>query len=235
MVEKTKQIRRNAGRFYGFRANCEQVPLLPAWAVRCVWDDPRKIAYLLVWRSRRDHKVKEAVRVARFNSQADPPEPGSVEIKRTDGCVVRIFLAWRSLPHGGNSLLLRCWRCTKACRALYGVKVRDDGHFGTRRAYWECHRCAGLRYSSEGGALLIRGGAVSRLLGRPVPDVTFPRPEPWLPDLFASPMDAVAAGFIEVSEPGKSSPCRTSYARSGHSRSEVSPLFRANREELPDT
>jgi hypothetical protein len=38
-----------------------------------------------------------------------------------------------------------------------------------------------LRYSSEGGALLIRGGMLSRLLGRPVPDLPFPRPEPWLP------------------------------------------------------
>jgi hypothetical protein len=98
--------------------------MLPAWTVRCVWDDPRKIAYLLVWRSRRDHKVKEAVRIARFNSQADPPEPGSVEIKRTDGCVVRIFLAWRSLPHGGNSLLLRAanrhWWCLSRVLQIQG-------------------------------------------------------------------------------------------------------------------
>ena len=31
-----------------------------------------------------------------------------------------------------------------------------------------------------------------------------PRPDLWLPYVFTSPSDAVAAGFIEVSEPGKS-------------------------------
>jgi hypothetical protein len=30
-----------------FRVNCESVPMLPAWAVREVWDDPRHIPYLL--------------------------------------------------------------------------------------------------------------------------------------------------------------------------------------------
>jgi hypothetical protein len=40
--------------------------MLPAWIVRRVWDDPRRIPYLLVWKGRRDGEVKEAVRVARF-------------------------------------------------------------------------------------------------------------------------------------------------------------------------
>jgi hypothetical protein len=187
MAEQLKgKIRRSGGRFCGFRVNCEQVPMLPAWAVRSVWDDPRNIPYLLVWKGRRDNKIREALRVGPFDSRSNPPEHLSVYVKRTDGSVVRIFLAWRLLPHGGNDLLVRCWRCTKACRALYAVKVRDDGHFGTRRADWECRACAGLRYSSEGGALLIRWGAtMSR----------FPRPGAWLPHMFSSIKDAAAAGF----------------------------------------
>ena len=50
--------RRLGGRFFGRRVNCEQVPLLPAWAVALVLDDPRKIAYLLVWKSHHDGTVK---------------------------------------------------------------------------------------------------------------------------------------------------------------------------------
>src|SRR5260370_18115120 len=55
-----QKVRRH---FHGFRANCEQVPMLPAWAVRWIWDDPRHIPYLLAWKSRRGDKVKEAVPV----------------------------------------------------------------------------------------------------------------------------------------------------------------------------
>src|SRR5712692_3832461 len=103
MVEQRKrQIRRSGGRFYGFRVNCEQVPMLPAWAVRCVWDDPRKIHYLLVWKSRRDDEIKEAVRVTRIVSQTNLPEAESVEVKRTEGSAVWIYLAWRHLPRNGG-------------------------------------------------------------------------------------------------------------------------------------
>jgi hypothetical protein len=37
--------------------------MLPAWAVRLVWDDPRRIPYLMTWHSAREGKLKEAVRV----------------------------------------------------------------------------------------------------------------------------------------------------------------------------
>jgi len=34
------------------------------------------------------------------------------------------------------------------------------------------------------GALLLRGGAISRLLGQPIPDLPSPRPESWFPYVF---------------------------------------------------
>jgi hypothetical protein len=40
--------------------NCELVPFLPAGAVAWVLDDPRKIPYLLIWKSSSDDSVKEA-------------------------------------------------------------------------------------------------------------------------------------------------------------------------------
>ncbi len=193
MVEQRN--RRSGGRFYGFRVNCEQVPMLPAWAVRCVWDDPRKIHYLLVWKSRRDDEIKEAVRVTRIVSQTNLPEAESVEVKRTEGSAVWIYLAWRQLPrNGGRNLLLQCRSCGRACRALYGAKVGDDGRFYVvRRADWECRTCAMLRYSSEGGALLIRSrGLISRLFGMG----RAARPEPWYPLVFSSLDQAAEAGFI---------------------------------------
>jgi hypothetical protein len=84
-------------------------------------------------------------------------------------------------------LLLRCWLCQKPRRALYGFKIGNDGwYYKAVRADWECRTCAMLCYSSEGSALLIRGGMLSRILGRPFPDVSSPRPEPWLPYVFTS-------------------------------------------------
>jgi hypothetical protein len=84
-------------------------------------------------------------------------------------------------------LLLRCWQCQRPRRALYGYKVGSDGrYYKAVMADWECRRCAELRYSSEGGALLMRGGMLSRILGGPISSVSFPRPEPWLPFVFSS-------------------------------------------------
>ena len=170
-----KQIRRSAGRFCGFRVNCEQVPQLPAWAIREVLDDPRKIPYLLVWKKRSPGELTEAIRVVRRGAGANADE---VELKRTDGTVVVIHLVWRPLPRGGGrSLFLICPCCGRPCRALYGAEVGDDGHFYVvRRADWECRTCAKLRYSSEGGALLLRSG---RTLSWLFDTVRSPRPDLW--------------------------------------------------------
>src|SRR5882757_2695739 len=101
MVEqRIRQIRRRGGRFYGFRINCEQVPVLPAWLVHWLWDDPRQIPYLLAWSSDRDGQVKEAIRVARFVSETKLQEADAVEARRTDGSTVAIYLVWRRQPHG---------------------------------------------------------------------------------------------------------------------------------------
>jgi hypothetical protein len=79
---------RRGGRFFGRRVNCEGIPLLPVRVVARMFDDPRKIPYLLVWRSERDGEVKEAVRIS---AHIDPflPFPPDwtdvLEIKRPDG------------------------------------------------------------------------------------------------------------------------------------------------------
>jgi len=204
MVEQRKrQIRRSSGRFYGFRINCEQVPILPAWAVRWVWDDPRRIPHLLIWKSSRDGEVKEAIHVARFVPRNNLPETDSVRVQRTDGSTVPIYLAWRWQPHGGRSLLLRCWRCQRPRRALYGWRVGDDGrYYVARRADWECRTCAMLRYSSEGGYLrptglgrLGRLGVMLRAYGN------LPRPESWFPYVFTSIDDPHLDGILRQNRP----------------------------------
>ena len=206
MVEQAyKQIWRSGGRFYGYRVNCEQVPMLPAFIVREAVDDPRKIPYLIVWKSKTGNEIKQAVRLARSVPVGNLSEVESVEIKWPDGNMVQVRLVWRQQPHGGRALLLRCSCCGRPQRALYGAGVGDDGRFyAVRRANWECRSCCTLRYSSEGGALVMRGGPISRLLGQFVPDESAPRPEPWVPYVFASPLDAVAAGFSGLSESRKS-------------------------------
>jgi hypothetical protein len=69
--------------------------MLPAWIVQRVWDDSRRIPYLLVWKNRRDGSVTQAVRVARSIARTTLPEADSVEIKRTDWTIVPAYLAWR--------------------------------------------------------------------------------------------------------------------------------------------
>lgn len=106
---------RRAGRFFGRRVNCEHVPLLPAGAVVRMLDDPRRIPYLLVWRSRSDHTVQEAVRIAPHHKS-----PGlggldwseSVEIKRHDGTRNFIRTVLHQLPrNSGRVRLLVCPYC----------------------------------------------------------------------------------------------------------------------------
>ncbi len=181
------------GRFAGNRVNCEGVPALPAWAVRWCLDDPRRIPYLLIWRSPWTEEVQEAVRVARYIPRPPfPPRDDLVEVKRTDGSVCILRFVWQELPrNGGRSLLLKCHYCGIPRRALYGWEASRQTHTVTR-ATWECRACAGLRYASEGGALLIRSrGWLGGLLGVGRSD----RPEPWFPFVFASPLQAAELGL----------------------------------------
>jgi hypothetical protein len=198
MVEQRKSIRRGwNGRYLGFRMNCEQVPMLPARIVQWAWDDLRRIPYLLLWRGR-EGGWKYALRVARFG-----PDPGfsggeAVLVQHTDGSTVRIYLAWRTQPRGGRSLLLRCWRCRRPSRGLYGFKVGNDGrYYQAVRANWECRRCAELRYSSEGGALLFQTGILRRLFGEASGPVSCPRPEVWHPYVFTDLDQAIDALHVQ--------------------------------------
>src|SRR5260370_3912785 len=95
MVEQAKrQIWRKGGRFYGYRINCEQVPMLGACTVRAILDDPRMIPYLVIWKSRKGNEVKQAVRLARSVPRTNLSEVESVDIKWPDGSTVRVYLVW---------------------------------------------------------------------------------------------------------------------------------------------
>jgi hypothetical protein len=186
--------RRYDGRFFGRRVNCERVPLLPAWAVRRVLHDPRRIPYLLIWKSPSDSEVKEAVRVTNLGSTPYLPEADSIEVKRTDGSVVQLRVFKRSLPGNvGNYLLLACPCCCSLRRALYGWEPGGKYTSSALRSQWQCRTCAGLRYASEGGGLVLRSRcAMLRPLAALSPSQ---RPDPWYPYVFSSPADSVAAGF----------------------------------------
>ena len=102
MVEQAKrQIWRNGGRFYGYRINSEQVPMLGACTVRAILDDPRMILYLVVWKSRRSNEVMQTVRLARSVPRTNLSEVESVDIKWPDGSTVRVYLVWRRQPRLG--------------------------------------------------------------------------------------------------------------------------------------
>ena len=179
------------GQFAGSRVNCEMVPLLPAWVVRLVLDDPRKIPYLLAWRSSWDGEIKEAVRVIRLGPPPYLPEGDSIEVKRPDGSVCHLRVLKRPLPrNSGHDILLACPRCFSLRRALYGWVPGGQYTTSAQRSRWQCRACAGLRYASEGGALLIRsGGMIGGLFGVGRSD----RPDPWYPYVFSSPVEAAAA------------------------------------------
>lgn len=177
--------------FVGFRVNREYVPMLVARHLRMVNNDPRKLPYLFIWRSKVDGEIKEAVRVSRFNPTGCSAEDLWFELKRTDGsrCVIRALET--PLPRGGGSaFLLRCRYCGRARRALYGWEA-DRIDCTARAANWQCRTCAGLHYASEGGALLIRRrGWIGRLIGTGIA----PRPQPWCALIFASPHAGCCAG-----------------------------------------
>ena len=186
---------RCGGRFLGRRVNCEQVPLLPAATVARMLEDPRKIPYLLVWKSSSDDTVQEAARIAPYKEIEGMM--GAVEIKRHDGTRNFIRTVLRPLPrNGGRARLLICPYCQTPRRGLYRWEPGEPFNTSAVRSNWACRACNNLRYASEGGALVVRGrGAIARMFeatfGRPRSD----RPEPWFPLVFNSPEEAAAAGI----------------------------------------
>jgi hypothetical protein len=191
---------RCGGRFFGRRLNCEQVPLLPAWAVAQVFDDPEEAPYVLVWRDSAgtvwecvhitphvDSDVTIVTNELRFWGERDV-ETGEVEIERDDETTDIIRTLLRPLPRNGGSVrLLICPDCLTPRRGLYGWEPDEDGRFNTSvaRSNWRCRACHKLRYASEGGALVLR----SRMFGRS----RCARPEPWYPIVFTS-REEVAQG-----------------------------------------
>jgi hypothetical protein len=179
--------------------NCEQVPLLPAEAVARMLDDPRKIPYLLVWKSASDGTVQEAARVAPYNESeglGGLDWTGAVEIKRHDGTRNFIRTVLRPQPRNGRRVrLLICPYCKVPRRALYGWEPSGQFTNSVTRSMWQCRACARLRYASEGGTLVSRGrSAIARLFEQRFGLLHSPRPEPWLPYAFES-IDA-AADFL---------------------------------------
>jgi hypothetical protein len=188
--------RRYDGRFFGRRLNCESVPALPAATVRRVLDDPRRIPYLLIWKSPWDDEVKEAVRVSHLGSTPYLPEAHSIEVKRTDGSTVQLRALKRPLPrNSGYDILLACPHCCGLRRALYGWEAAGQYTNSAQISSWQCRTCAGLRYAWEGGALVHRGrGAIARVFELMDGPLRSERPKPWYPYAFTSPDSAVAAG-----------------------------------------
>jgi hypothetical protein len=158
------------------------MPVMPAWLVRSNLNDPRRIPYLLVWKDEKhDGEIMEAVRLAHGGFA------NLVEMKRSDGSTTVLRIVWRMLPrNGGRALLLACSSCGAPCRHVYGWEWDRVSGWSNRirNVSWRCRSCARLRYSSEGSALLFRGGRISRLLRHPCPDLRSPRPDPWLPCVF---------------------------------------------------
>jgi hypothetical protein len=184
-------VQRYEGRFFGRRVNCELVPALPAWAVRRVLDDQRRIPYLMVWRSRDDDNVKEAVRVAHVIPTSYLPHADSVEVKRTDGNAVHVRVLKRPLPRGiGYQSLLACPVCCSPRRDLYAWAAGGKYTSSAFVAIWQCRRCAGLRYASEGGALVLRSRAsFFKAIEAEFGSCRSQRPEPWYPQLYSSPAE----------------------------------------------
>jgi hypothetical protein len=133
--------------------------------------------------------------VARYS---EPPDrfggdwTGWVEIKRPDGSHTLMRTIQRPLPrNGGKALLLACPYCRSRTRALYGWAVDRDWTHSVLKNRWQCRTCAGLRYSSEGGALVHRGrGNAARMLDRLCGQNRRERPLLWYPYVFSDPADA---------------------------------------------
>ena len=194
---------RCGGQFYGPRVNCEGVPRLPVRAVERVLVDPRRLPYLMVWT--RDYQaVKECVRVAAYSESDGRDWTGWVELKRPDGSHNLVRTVQRPIPRsGGWQRFLVCRFCQRLKRALYGWELDQTRRHAAFTSDWSCRICAGLRFASEGGALVLRSRSpllrsFAALLG------SSPRLEPWYPLVFSSPEHAAELGLCQMAVRTKS-------------------------------
>jgi len=194
MVEQRKTARDQGGRFMGPRVNCENVPCLPAAAAAWVLDDPRQVPYLLIWQEESSGKLIEAARAVEHTPMDRELDwARCLEIKRGDGSKNWILTIERPLPrNGGKARLLICPRCQGRRRALYPWKLNPSKRHAVFTSTWHCRACAGLRYASEGGALVFRPRTDLGRLIEAMEGSRSPRPTPWFPYALADPRDAAA-------------------------------------------
>src|SRR5215831_9775117 len=169
---------RRGGRFCGCRINCETIPALPVSIVQQVlaaFDDE---THLLIWRNKWDGQVEEVATINRGVVPRCFSGAEAVEVRRPNS-ISDLYVFRRPLPrNGGNDTFLECPVCNNLRRALYGWASAGGTTRTVYRSEWRCRECAGLRYASEGGALLVRSrGLVGHVLGV----AHAPRPKPWLP------------------------------------------------------
>jgi hypothetical protein len=177
--------------------------MLPAQVVAWLLDDPRKIPYLLVWKSRSNGTAREAVRIAACNGKNCPDALywlAGVEIKRHDGTCNFIRTMLRRLPRNGRrDRLLICPYCQVPRRGLYGWEPGGQFTSSAVRSNWACRRCNQLRYASEGGGLVHRGrGALCRMIEAAHGPSRSERTEVWYPDVFTSPQQAADVGLCNL-------------------------------------
>jgi hypothetical protein len=171
--------RRVEGRFFGLRINCEHVPLLPASIVRSFLDKPSGTPHVLVWKNPWDDTVEEVASMVPVKPPACFSFVEAIEVSRLGHGPTDAHLFRRPLPrNGGNALFLECPNCRVLRRGLYGWAAGGPTTRSVFRSGWQCHKCAGLRYASEGGALLVRSRGV---LGKMLGVARANRPQPWLP------------------------------------------------------
>lgn len=160
-----KQARDYLGRFYGVRANVEDVPRLPSSAARLVLEDPRAVPYLAVWVSFHHGEAPPVAVDLVAELRRIGPDAIDVQAGRL-GCAVRV-VRHRRFP-GRRELVWRCPDCRKGTRFLYVHRVSVWGIVPTGPG---CARCRELRWSSQGRPLgsfarAMRGGAARAPLPR---------------------------------------------------------------------
>jgi hypothetical protein len=167
------------GRFFGPRINCERVPLLPACVVRRIIDEPRWGRFLLTWQSPFDGAIEEVALVKRVALPTWVTNIEAIEVRRSEQSCTDIHIFRKSLPrNGGTDIFLECPGCSRLRRGLYGWTAGGATTCSVCLSQWQCRECAGLRYASEGGALLVRSRG---LLGKMLGVARAKRPQPWLP------------------------------------------------------
>jgi hypothetical protein len=86
---------------------------------------------------------------------------------------------------------MECPHCDKPCRALCGWAVDPFRAHSVWKGRWQCRRCAELRYTSEGGALVIRSrGFLGQFLRWEAGGECRENPRQWYPYVFSDPGDA---------------------------------------------